>query len=75
MQLFGQGRREGGREGASAPPHLPNFPLLPVEFFSNMLVAHPQPLVRGQIIFWRNEIHNLSQRFVTISAFSCVLVN
>jgi hypothetical protein len=48
------GEEQGGREGASAPPHLPKIFFAPCNLFLNILVANPQPLIKGQIIFQKN---------------------
>jgi hypothetical protein len=45
----GPGAEPGGREGAHAPPQPPKFFLSPCKFLLDILVAHPQPLVKGHL--------------------------
>jgi hypothetical protein len=52
--LCQSGEEQGGREGASAPPHLPKIFFTPCNLFLNILVANSQPLIKGQIIFQKN---------------------
>jgi hypothetical protein len=52
-----QGWREGGREGSTAPPHLPKiFPALRI-FFLKVIVSPLQKLIKVQIFFKRIELY------------------
>jgi hypothetical protein len=48
----------GGREESNAPPHLPKDFLTFEKISLDALVAHPQPLIRGQIASRMIEIHD-----------------
>jgi hypothetical protein len=52
-----QGRRKGGREGSNIPPHLSKIFSTLEFFFSKVLVAPPQKLIKGQKIFKRIKFH------------------
>jgi hypothetical protein len=74
LSLFNrnQGQREGGREGAFAPSHIPKIFLIPCGIFSNILIDHPKKLIKGQIFSKMTTIQGSSQRSVSVLG---VLVN